>query len=477
MLRRLFSALFTSWLCLACGDTAGGETPESVSAPRKGTASAEATRAPGDARSNVVLVVVDTLRADHLSHYGYGRATGKGLDELAEHATRFTHAYAPASWTSPSIASLFTGMTPVRHGVERLGQSLPTKWRTLAEELRAHGWTGVGHSFNHVITRKTRYHRGFAVFEGYHVRAGSYGDVSDMMQRAKLWLDNGPRPFFLYLQPMNVHGPYLVPGRAAKALLGRRPSHLFRFYGGIATAILDGKLDLRAEFSPTHLESLTDQYDTAIRYTADQLGGLFKHLKKLGLYDDALIIVTSDHGEELFDHGGFSHGHTLYEEVVRIPLYVKLPGQRKAKTVDDWVRLYDVYPTILDALGIEPSAALDGKSFLDRMRGEGERREEKMLFVSTLKKSLLGRGLSWQGFKLVQIDKNYEGVQNEVRLYDLEKDPGEREDVAARYPKIVAGHAAEIERLLAEYGKGKGASKTELSGSEMKQLKALGYAQ
>jgi arylsulfatase A-like enzyme len=347
----------------------------------------------------------------------------------------------------------------------------------LAEELRAHGWVGIGHSFNHVITRRTRFHRGFATFEGYHAKAGSYGDIADMIQRAKLWLDDGTRPFFLYLQPMNVHGPYTVSGRAAKALLKRRPSTLFKFHGGLATAILDGKLDLRAEFSPKHLESLNDQYDTAIRYTADQLGALFKHLEKHGLYDDALIVVTSDHGEELFDHGGFSHGHTLFEEVVRIPLYVKLPGQRKARVVDDWVALQDVYPTILDVLGIEPPAGLDGRSFLDRMRGEGDRREEKMLFVSTLKKGLVGRALSWQGFKLVQIDKNYEGVEGEVRLYDLAKDPGERDDVAARHPKIVQAHAAEIERLLAEYGKGKGTSKTELSGSEMKQLKALGYAQ
>lgn len=167
---------------------------------------------------------------------------------------------------------------------------------------------------------------------------------------------------------MNAHGPYRVPEEHQADLLGRSPRPGFRDYGNAMKAILrEGRLGKRQAVGEALLTSLDEQYDTAVRYTLDQLAARFRSLERRGLYDDALIVLTSDHGEELFEHGGFSHGYSLHEELLRVPLSIKLPKQRTGVRVTSRVSLADVTPTVLDAVGLTwTTEALlgDGRSLL-----------------------------------------------------------------------------------------------------------------
>ena len=413
----------------------------------------------------MVLVVIDTLRADRLTQYGHGRDTSPAFAELAAQATRFASCYAPAPWTSPSTASIHSGLVPARHQSLDHGDQLSAEVETLAERLYAEGWTTAGFSLNHNVSEKLRFDQGFEVFEDVEHKVTAYADAEVLVERATDWIEGldglgepnepdemGRRPFFLFLQPMNCHGPYRVPDGRRSALLGRAPDDSFRYFKGPMKAILkEGKLKRRAAVDEDYLTSLQEQYDTAVRYTTDQVAALFDELKARGLYDDALIVVTSDHGDEFFEHGGFGHGFSLHREVLHVPLFIKLPGQREGRTVTERVGLVDLYPTVLEVLGLEPPDGLDGDSLVELMRppasgaAPGVDWERRVLSAQVLwdKRCTARSILAWP-YKLIHIEDNYEGARDELRLYDLARDPGETDDLAPREPEL----AAELARLL-----------------------------
>jgi arylsulfatase A-like enzyme len=427
-------------------------------------------------RPDVILVVVDTLRADHLSHYGYGRPTGGGLDAFAGRATRYTQAYAPSPWTGTSTASIFTGLFATRHGVRRPGDRLDDELTTLPEILHEQGWHTVAHSLNVNVSKKTGYAQGFDLFNDFLGTTTDYPHIDAVLERVDRWLDARPeRPFFLYLHSMNTHGPYRVPEDHRRSLLGREPSRDFVYYGSLMASITSGRsLPRRREVGPAYLASLVDQYDTAVRYTSDALGELFADLARRGLYDDALVIVTSDHGEELFDHGGFSHGYSLHGEVLRVPLYVKLPRQREGAVVDARVSLMDLAPTILQALGIDATAAFDGLPLPATTEAGAAR---SLLHVSDWKKRCVGRALLSGRYKLIELESNYEGLRNATRLYDVEADPAETLDLAAHKPELVAQLRRELEDAFAraQSGHGQVVPANVLEDMDRERLKALGY--
>jgi arylsulfatase A-like enzyme len=274
---------------------------------------------------------------------------------------------------------------------------------------------------------------------------------------------------------MNTHGPYRVPADHRRSLLGREPSRDFVYYGSLMASITSGRSLLRRrEVGPTYLASLVDQYDTAVRYTSQALGELFADLERRGLFDDALVIVTSDHGEELFDHGGFSHGYSLHGEVLRVPLYVKLPRQHEGAVVDARVSLMDIAPTILQALGIEPTASFDGLPLPASSEAGPDR---SLLHVSDWKERCVGRALLSGRYKLIQLDSNYEGLRNTTRLYDVEADPGETLDLAHRKPELVTEMRRQLEAAFAraQSGSKQVAPANVLDDMDRERLKALGY--
>jgi arylsulfatase A-like enzyme len=431
-------------------------------------------------RPNVVLVVIDTLRPDHLNHYGYDRLTAPAFDGLAAKATRFDEAFSPSSWTLPSAASLHTGLLPSRHGVTRSGGGLNAEVVTLAEALHAAGWYTIGHTFNGYVSRATGFAQGFDLFDDFLGTWKTYPDASVMVDRVGTWLGEHPqRPFLLYLHVMNTHGPYRVPSPAKAALLGRPPSRTFHYYGPLMTDIVRGRrLAARAEVSPAYLESLTEQYDTAIRYTTDQLGRVFAMLQAAGLYDPSLIVVTADHGEELFDHGGFSHGYSLHRELVHVPLYVKLPGQHRGAATRARVSLVDIFPTVLDVLGLPPPTVTDGRSLRPLLLGSGSaalQPDRTLVHEVDWPARCVARAIVSGPHKLIELRRNYEGRRDEVLLFDVERDPGEHTNVAAAHPELVGRLRADLARIMARERATAVGRKVVVRDLDQDRLRALGY--
>lgn len=395
-------------------------------------------------RPDVVLIVVDTLRADHLPDWGYDRATTGSLQRYLRHATRFDRCYAPSSWTLPSSATILTGLHPLRHGASNVGTNrLNPAIETLPEILHAHGWSSAAISFNPHVSRKTQFDQGFDVFLDVEGDVRGYPDISQMIGRAIRLSEVAPRPLLLYLQPMNTHGPYRVPAGHRDDLLGRAPSREFRYLD-----LSHGLLRMRQRWSQGLQDSLVDQYDTAIRYTMDQLAQLIGALEEAGIYDDALVIVTSDHGEELFDHSGFSHGYSLYEEVVRVPLYVKLPGQRTANVVAEPVSLADLMPTVLEVLDLPGPTGLDGVSLRLGSRAAPRRTEDRSFVFTVDSKPEKPRCsaqaiLRWPEV-LIHTAWDYRGRRNAVELFDLSEDPAQERNLLRARPRAASG----LRRLL-----------------------------
>lgn len=434
---------------------------------------------------DVVFVVLDTLRADALTQYGYGLQTSPGLAGFASSATRFDAAYAPSSWTVPSTTTILTGVHPLRHGMRHPGDVVPPELDTLAERLRAAGWRTAAFSHNINVSPRNGFDQGFDGFTTFDGGILAYPNVAAMATEVRGWLDEHDRgPAFLYLQPMNCHGPYKVPKSRRSVLLGRPPARGFAYYRGPMRDILKkGDLAARARAGPKYQVSLREQYDTAVRYATDEVGKLFEQLKKRGRYDNALIVVTADHGEELFDHGGFSHGYSLHEEVLHVPLWVKLPGQARARTVPDRVSLADLVPTVLDTVGVPvapvgaaPDAVMtpmDGRSLAPLLRGEALA-PRPLLFDIDWRRRIVGQAVIDGPWKLIAIRQNYEGLRDAVRLYDLAADPTERADLSTAEPARVAALRATLERMAAAYVGGT-APENVLSEMDAAQLEALGY--
>ena len=393
-----------------------------------------------ESRPHVVLIVVDTLRADHLSQYGYERATSRALDAFCARATRFTHCYAPSSWTTPSTASLFTGLLPRRHAADFRGAVLSQDALTLAEILGAEGWDTLGISFNHNVTRATQFDQGFRLFRDHAGDGKEYPDVTEMLDTISEWLPPQPeRPLFLYLQPMNTHGPYRVPRSRAADLLGEPPDETFRYSKGLMDRIMkDGEGRRRAEVGEGYLASHRDQYDAAVRYTMDELARILELLERRGLHDDALVILTADHGEELYDHLGFGHGYSLHREVLHVPLFVKLPRQREARVVDAWTSLLDLLPTVLDVAGVGARAGGDGRSLLASLSGEAHEPREFPPFETRWPERFVGSALVSHPWKLIWVESNYDGWTDRALLFDLARDPLERRDLSGEHPDVVA---------------------------------------
>jgi len=434
---------------------------------------------------NIVLIVIDTLRADHLSHYGYDRPTARGLDDFAATASLFTDCTSPAPWTVPSVASIMTGLHPARHRLHRLGFTLPEDLLTVAEALQDGGWQTAAISFNPAVRPAFDFDQGFDLFEDHRGKFGAYPDVAKMVRLVDAWLSERPsQPFFLYLQPMNVHGPYKVPEEARSVLLGYPPGRQFRYFREPMRSIMrKGRLDLREQVDPAYVESLVDQYDTAVRYTTDQVAEILSLLSSKGLFDNTLIIITADHGEELFDHGGFNHGTSMHSELLHVPLYVKMPGQRNASHISSPVSLLDLFPTILDAAGLRLLHEGDGRSLLpvldDPFSAAGIDRRSRV-YQCIWRNHFVGSAISSDRFKLVKIDSNYERTSNGWRLYDLESDPGETTDLSEVRREVLERLRQEMDRAISQYEEHAGPKPEDhrhLLARDRERLRALGYVE
>jgi len=437
-------------LCLAALATACGRTP----------------RGP-----NLILISIDTLRADRLGCYGYPRPTSPFLDREAQHGVLFEDATATSSWTYPSHASLFTGLYPSRNGATELKQRLRPEVPSLAEWLGARGWQADG------VVSSTLFlgyglERGFAELE--HVEPGG-PEPSAVTDRAMEWLRgrDRTRPFFLLVHYLDPHSDY-----------SSLPEHEAPFrepYTGPATGTSEQLFQhVRGflRFDAADARHLSNLYDAGVRQQDAELERLFAFLEEAGLREDTVIVLTSDHGEEFLEHGGVMHGLAQYEESVRVPLVLWGPGVPAGVRVPAPVSLVDVMPTVLELLDQPLPPDLDGIS-LCPLWAQGGVAVERALFVEadmdppgpTARTMVPGDDLAVRRgrYKLVLDPRT-----DTARLFDLARDPREQSDVAADHPDLVAALRAELARFRAR--KIESGPAVPLDEEDLRRLQGLGYA-
>lgn len=328
---------------------------------------------PGKSKPNVIVICMDTVRADRLGCYGYElNPTTPTLDRLAEDSLLFADTSATAGWTKPSVPSFMTGTYPVQHGVYdgsarglegEVTDVLSPAALTFAEVFSDHGWQTAA------FIRNAQLRAGNGFEQGFDVYCDQAGDAREIRWRAQDWLDglDGEQPFMLYLHYLDAHWPYPVPDEYATMFAEEEAVDLFRAEGSRAlrSAINDGERVLEE----VELEALGALYDGSIRYIDDQLALLFKGLEARGLYEDTIICVISDHGEEFMEHGRIGHGHGLSESLLSVPWILRIPG-RAPERIQTPVSLVDLFPTLLAAAGIHAETATEGVDRLTLPRAE-----------------------------------------------------------------------------------------------------------
>jgi arylsulfatase A-like enzyme len=385
----------------------------------------------GTAAPNVVLVVIDTLRADHVGSYGYGQPTTPRLDALAARGTRFAAARATSSWTLPSVASILTGRSPVEHGAERVGFALGQGQVTLAETLGGAGYETAAFSANVVlVTPEVGLAQGFDRFDvlemppadgaapAGHVaeRAATADRVTDA---ALAWVKgrrDPSRPYFLYVHYFDPHASYAPPRAYAER------------FGVAADDPLLGRgqnLVVRGKPPPEDvLATLRKLYDAEIAFTDHEVGRL---LDGLGVERESapgsVVVVTADHGEEFGDHGGMEHGKTLFDEVLRVPLLIAGTGLPGGRVVETPVSLVGIVPTITELAGIAAPAEGRPASLVSALRG-GEAAAGPV-FATLAPPTAKHRSAAVEGTAKVILDRGFKAL-----LFDVARDPGERTNIA-----------------------------------------------
>ncbi len=388
---------------------------------------------------SIVVVLIDTLRADHLGCYGYDRPTSPRIDAFARGGVVFEHALAQSTWTKPATGSIHTGLYPSRHGATTPFTALRSEQETLAELLKAQGYRTAGMGSNPHIFGGTGFDQGFDQFEEvpFENEPVGHARAEAIVDRALAWLANarGRGPFFLYVHLFDPHAPYDPPEPYRSQLdRGARGEHdaWYMVQNGV----------FATDLSPQDWEHYRDLYDGEIAYSDAQVGRLLDSLD----LEHTAVFVLADHGEELFDHGGWSHTPTMYEELVHVPLIASFPGATDlaGARIPGLVQQVDVFPTVLDLLGLPQRPALPGRSLLATARGTAPAASEGFSEVDEFgqfKKAVVAGGLKYI---------HAWSPQAREQLYDLDRDRGELQDVLADEPE----QGARLRALLDEHVRG-----------------------
>lgn len=382
---------------------------------------------------NLVLVTIDTLRADRLGCYGYSKAETPHLDRLAAGGALFENAVTQAPLTAPSHASMFTGLTPVQHGVRDTGGFvLDSRHTTLAEALSQQGWDTAAFVGASVLKKSFGFTQGFSVYDDQMPKAGPGAGgtefperrAAEVVDRATQWLSGRAvgKPFFLWVHLFDPHGPYDPPSPFREKHAGR-------------------------------------PYDGEVAYTDQQLGRLLQSVP-----DNTLVAVVSDHGESLGDHGEYTHGVFLYDSTLRIAFLLSGPGVSKGLRVKQQARAMDLPRTLLDLMGVSAPEPIQGASLVPALAGREASVPDS--YGETLYSKL---NMGWAELRTIRTARWKFIRAPKPELYDLSADPGETNNVIATHP----AEARELEARL-----GTSPEKVETSAvnpKTMAQLRSLGY--
>lgn len=445
--------------------------------------------AQSEPRPNIVIVSIDTLRADRCSAYGYRRETTPNLERLAQEGTLFENAYAPMGQTGPSHATLFTGLYPTAHGVIKNGRVLPDAQNTLAERLTELGYDTAAFVSSFPLERRFGLQQGFATYDDEFLHGQGSVDIRTWegetpkkafdrkgnftLARALSWLDGrrtDSTPFFLFVHLFDPHSPYKPPQKVLEQVLGdERP---------------------RDHLKVTHL-----LYDGEVRFADSIVGKLLESLDALGATDNTVTVVTSDHGEGLMQRGFLTHGLFVYEEEVRVPLIVRWPTRIAAgRSVGAPITLADITPTLLGLLECDMAAdtfqGIDLAAHL--LAGKSIPANRPIFFMrprfpkSTIASGWSGKLANGQPPPRLLVDGAKYGVRLDIwkyivspsegttELYNLQADPNELADIADRHESIAKVMHGHINKWLAD-APSESTAKELLDDETREALEALGY--
>lgn len=425
-------------------------------------------------RPNVILITIDALRADHLGCYGYERDTSPHIDKFAKEGTLFRQAIASCSSTFASLPSLFTSTYYYTHGVKNWGSTINPKVPTLAQILKENGYYAGAICAEDFFVNILGLDKGFdTVSTGIDLKAG------EITEKALVWLKKNKRKiFFLWLHYFDTHEPYRPPSPFDKMfvkdktdgniklvpILKDNPSDsgIFGGVGGVEERqLINGIRDMDFYIS---------QYDGAIRFVDEQIGILLDGIGKLKLNENTIIIITADHGESMGEHNlYFSHGRFLYDELLKVPLIIKVSNLiPKVKVIKTQVKLLDVMPTILDILGIRPKRRIEGASLLPLIHGKENKSLSPFAFsyINTERYSI-----RTEGYKLICFKS-----ENKYELYNLKDDPKELDNLVKFGGRQFEFLKAKLDKYMEEGLTMK--EKTQNLEEHIKEkLKSLGYTQ
>ncbi|MFC2161058.1 sulfatase-like hydrolase/transferase [Acidobacteriota bacterium] len=437
--------------------------------------------------SQVILISIDTLRADHLGVYGYERETSPNIDSLASESAMFANVYASSPWTLTSHVSLLTALNSVNHQVYQDNEKMDPDLVTAAEMMRVNDYFCSAFTGGGFVSSVFGFADGF---DSYYERT----DEVLLDKAAELnfrdvarWIDsNKNKNYFLFIHTYQPHDPYACPAPYKTLFLSEKSkwSHIN------LNGHLGGKNAIFKKLPEEDRQNIIDLYDAEIRYTDEKLiGPLVQKLKDMALYDKTMIIFTSDHGEEFYDHKGWGHGQNLYDESLKVPLLIKFPNSKYlGSKVEHIVSLVDVLPTILDEMNIDSlQNEFDGLSLIPLL--EGKEKKDR-IFLSDVGENILNLHLPQkiatnEGGKKLILNKSPSSQNMDyfrypppstkaIELFNLSVDPGE-------YSNIVDKESSTANRILnrieAIYRnpKRKRPGQAVLDEALKKQLRALGY--
>ncbi|MFQ5461686.1 MAG: sulfatase [Phycisphaerae bacterium] len=446
---------------------------------------------------NILLIVVDCLRADHVGCYGYDKPTTPTVDRLAGSGCLWQRAYSASSWTKPSVASLLTGLYPTQHGAFRgvkrskisatsTTDAVRSTQPVLAESLSAGGWRCGAFINNAQLGSFTRLDRGFSAY------APSAGKADRLIGIFLEWLEaNQDRPTFAYLHFLDTHWPYQPRRRHVAMFGGNRDTNMFRDYSARDYAKLrqaianDGRT-----LSNQELEQMVQMYDGSIRRVDAKLRIILAMLTELGLRDETAIFITADHGEELLDHGQIGHGQSLHEELTHVPLIAHVPGGPAGIRHADPVSHVDLAHTIECLAGVD--ARLSGANLLDSSATPRAACSELMIGRRYSQVMRSGVWSMHRRYKIEAKDGDLDARQTprqwvtghphrlKCELYNTAKDPSEQVNRAkkSRYAETKATLAEQMdqwwEKIDAETQTGE-SSEVEIDALVVQRLRDLGY--
>jgi arylsulfatase A-like enzyme len=466
-----------------------------------------ATLSNNTAKPNVLLVVMDTVRADHLFPDGYPRETTPNLKKLAQDSTVYTQALAPSDMTLASHASLFTGMYPSWHGAHcqppesSYGRELSKQTPTLAEILSAKGYWTAGVSANMYLRPAFGLQRGFQSFSiprplpllpsesyWYLLRTGmrrALGYVTDTSQFDRLYCRSqdvnselfrvmrnhpaAPAPFFVFLNYMDAHFPYIPPAPFDGMFSGSHRTIPTEEMDETSAKVVRGEPMTAGEYSYR-----VSQYDGGIAYVDSNIGQLVDWLKQRKLYDNTLIVVAADHGEAFGEKNLVLHANSVYQNLLHVPLLIKFPNSARTGVVRDPVSLIDVAPTILGALDYSAPANVQGRNLL-QAAGAREIFGESFPCPATHRPECGSDGcmeravFSWP-YKLIV------SSSGRRESYDLARDPGETKNLYGAQNLVAQGLSGDLSRWM-KTAPSEARQQNKVDGDTVRRLKSLGYVQ